>query len=104
MRLSASQFRETIGDPRAVAAAEAPPFDFWSYFDAIPAEDFDGRDCATGSVAYVWRMATTPFEHVLVASDDPGTFMVLVLDRVARAVHGHRLLDLPAEYGLPTIA
>ena len=44
-------------------------------------------------------MSPGAFEHVLVNSEDRNTFMVLVLDREARVVHGHRLLDLDCEYG-----
>lgn len=99
-RLTDAQFRQTIGGPRALADDEAAPFDMWSYFDAIPPADFAGRDCSAGSVRHVWRMTTTPFEHVLVDSDLPNVFMVLVLDRTRRIVHGHRLLDLDGEYGV----
>jgi len=40
------------------------------------------------------------FDHVLVNSEDRNVFMVVVLDREAGKVHGHRLLDLNREYGL----
>ena len=79
---------------------EAPPFDFWPYFDAIPNGDFEGFDCSPGEVTYVYRTSDERFEHILVNSTDRNVFMALVLDRAANAVLGHRLLNLPVLYGL----
>jgi hypothetical protein len=43
--LTAEQFKATM-EPRPVRVdpEEAPPFDFWPYFDAIPPADFAGFD------------------------------------------------------------
>lgn len=78
---------------------EAPPLDFWPYFDTIPASDFRGHDCSAGEVEYVWREPTGRFEHVLVKSKTPNVFMVIVLDIRNGTVFGHHLLDLNREYG-----
>lgn len=99
--LSREEYLATFGESRSrVAMDEAPPFDFWPYFDTIPAADFEGHDCSAGVVDNVWREAAGRYEHVLVNTQDRNVFMVLVLDRVAGAVHGHRLLELNKEYGL----
>jgi hypothetical protein len=99
--LSWQEFLETMGNGRAQdRSEEPPPFDFWPYFEAIPAADFKGHDCSAGAVDYVWRENSGRFEHVLVNSEDRNIFMVLVLDCDARVVYGHRLLDLNREYGL----
>lgn len=101
-RLSEADFLLTFGEPmtRVDDPGVAPPFDFWGYFQEIPESDFEGHDCSAGAVDYVWRDPTGRFEHVLVSSEDNNVFMVLVLDRRAQSVHGHRLLDLRREYGL----
>ena len=100
-RLSESDFQVTFAAPMQRLRGEAaPPFDFWPYFDAIPPADFEGYDCAAGRVTHVYRHPGGRYEHVLVDSSDPDVFMVLVLDRQARQVVGHRLLNLPALYGL----
>ena len=83
-----------------VGSGEEPPFDFWPYFEAIPAADFEGYDCSAGSVTYAWRHPDGRYEHVLINADDRDVFMVLVLGRHAKRVVGHRLLNLPALYGL----
>jgi len=101
--LSESEFQQTLGHPmRRLGAHEEPPFDFWPYFDAIPAEHFGAHDCSEGDVEWVYQEPTDRFQHVLVNSGDRNVFMVLVLDCTAGKVHGHRLLDLNKEYGLAT--
>jgi len=86
---------------RQVSPDESAPFEFWSYVDAIPAEDFQNHDCSAGSVQWVWRSGDGRYEHVLVDShDDADVFMAVVLDLHNQEVFGHRLLDMKAEYGL----
>lgn len=100
-RLSEDAFRATLAEPmRRVAPDSGRPFDFWPYFDAIPTEDFAGHDCSAGRVDHVFRHPDGVLEHVLVSSEHRDIFMVLVIDRRARRVVGHRLLDLPALYGM----
>ena len=100
-RLSESDFQATLAAPmERVRGKVAPPFDFWPYFDAIPVEDFEGYDCSAGQVTYVYQHPGGRYEHVLVDAADRDVFMVLVLDRQAREVIGHRLLNLPVLYGL----
>jgi hypothetical protein len=99
--LSETEFQNTFGAPMKRAAQDdEPPFEFWSYFEQIPSADFAGHDCSSGRVTYVYRDPSGRFEHVLVDSEARDVFMVLVLDRERHAVLGHRLLDLPALYGL----
>ncbi len=100
-RLSKAEFEALFASSMQQAdPEEAPPFDFWPYFDRIPAVDFEGFDCSPGHVTHVYRDSTGRYEHVLLDSDDGDVFMVLVLDRGARQVVGHHLLDLPRLYGL----
>lgn len=100
-KLSAEEFAETFGESRRPAGeGDAPPFDFWPYFDAIPKADFEGHDCSGGVIQHVWIISPTRFQHVLVNSESENIFMVLVLDVKSGAVFGHRLLDLNKEYGV----
>ncbi len=99
MKLSESEFKATAGKPmRRLGPESEPPVDFWPYFEAIPQEDFEGRDCGEGSVTYVWEHPEGRFQHVLVDSKDKNVFMALVLDVRARKVLGHHLLDLGRVY------
>lgn len=59
--LSHDAYLATMGDARRqLGVDEGPPFDFWPYFEGIPADDFEGHDCSAGSVEYVWRMSPQP--------------------------------------------
>ena len=101
--LSEQQFKATFAEPMERLCNEVqPPFDFWPYFETIPAKDFRGLDCSDGAVDCVYRDTTGRYQHVLVNSDDENVFMVVVLDTSQGAVLGHRLLDLNKEYGLRT--
>jgi hypothetical protein len=78
----------------------SPPFDFWPYVDSIEPEAYRGFDCSRGTVEYAYRNAQGTFEHVLLDSNDPDVFMVVVLDLTSNSVLGHYLLNLKVEYGL----
>jgi hypothetical protein len=100
-RLSAEEYGETFKSPmRRLGPDAEPAFDFWPYFDAIPADDFDGHDCSAGKVHWVYAHPSGRYEHVLISSENRDIFMVLVLDLEAKLVLGHHLLDLPRLYGL----
>jgi hypothetical protein len=100
-QLSQSEFLATFREPmRRLSRDEEPPFEFWSYFESIPAAHFEGHDCSAGTVTYAWEDASGRFQHVLVNTEDKNVFMVLVLDISSGDVLGHRLLDHNREYGL----
>jgi len=86
--------------PRAVAAEERPPFDFWSYFDSLPRAEWEGHDFSAGGVSDAYVMPGERWEHVLVSSEDKNVKLVLVLDLELNEVLGHYVLDLNKMYGL----
>lgn len=101
--LSDEKYRQTFDAPMTrVTSEDAPPFNFWLYFEQIPSADFAGRDFSAGNVTYVYRDASGRYEHVLVDSDHRDIFMALVLDRQNLTVVGHRLLHLPGLYEATT--
>ncbi len=99
--LTAAEFQGTFTAPmqRVTLDGASSPVAFWTYFDAIPPVHFAGRACAGQSVSHPWAEASGRFQHILVATDEPNVFVVLVLDLRECVVHGHRLLDLDREYG-----
>jgi len=100
--LSDTEFRETFREPiRRISSAVAPPFEFWNYFEHLREADFRGHECIDETVTYVYESGGGKYQHVLVNTDAPNTFMVLVLDLVKQEVYGHCLLDLGHEYDLP---
>ena len=85
---------------RPVEEVEQLPPDFWEYVDRISGADLGGYDLGNGDIAMAYRDPTRRYDHVLLRSDDPDVFLVVVIDRDGPTLHGHFLLDLPHVYGL----
>ena len=100
--MSDTEWLAEMALPKRAVAGGAPAFDFWSYFDDIPVEDFEAFDCSDGVVSNAYRALDGSCEHVLVRAATPNVFMVLVLDLRERIVRGHRLLNLNEHYGQPS--
>ena len=80
-RLTEAEFKSTMRPmARRIGLDERPPFDFWTYFDAIPNGDWAGHDFSAGTVSFAYEMTGTDWEHVLVESTDRNVNTVLVLD------------------------
>ncbi len=75
-------------DPR-----RTPPFDYWADFEKIPQEDFEGHDFSARVVDQVYQTSGGRYQHVLVRSEEPGVFLVLVLTLSERVVFGYRLIN-----------
>ncbi len=91
-KLTQEEFKATINDPYALDDGN-PIFDFWSYVDNIPEEDYEGHDCSEGNVYNVYRMNGNDIEHVLILSKTENVFMGIVNDLGKKEVVGHCLLD-----------
>jgi hypothetical protein len=70
-----------VGRMRDVTDDAAPVTDIWPYVAAIPHEDLGGRRYQTEVVEVVYYLA-------------------VVVDRGAKAVFGHHILNLNEKYGL----
>ncbi len=100
-KMTEDEYKATMAPhPVEVGDDEAPPFDFWPYFDAIDPADFGGHDFSEGDVSHAWSMPGGPYQHVLIRCEEPNVFLVLVLDLDEESVTGHHLLDLNTLYGL----
>ena len=98
--LDEATFKTTFVKPiERLGEDAAPTFDFWPYFDAIPAADFNSHDCSAGQVDLVYRMADR-YDHVMINSDTKNVFMAIVLDLSDASVVGHRLMNFNELYGL----
>ena len=100
--LDEATFKGTFIKPiERLGEDSAPTIDFWPYFEAIPAADFDGHDCSAGQVDWVYRMANR-YDHVMVNSNTKNVFMAIVLDLPDASVVGHQLMNFNELYGLET--
>jgi hypothetical protein len=87
------------GPMRRVPADEEPPFDFWPYVAIIPEEHFEGHDFSGGRVEWVYEDAAGRYQLVHIDGERKNVYLVIVLDKEQRRVHGHLVLDLNKEYG-----
>lgn len=97
--LSEAEFLATMDEPRPVDLSQGVPFDFWPYVDSLP-PDVDGYIVEREEVTASSVMRSGHWQHVLLATDMPNVFVVLVLDLREQAVLGHRLLNLNVLYGV----
>lgn len=98
--LTRDAFLATMGQDRtALGPEELPPFDFWPYVEGIPASHLGGFDFSSGRVPHVWATDRGQWQHVLISSNEPNVFLVVVLRTRPPGVHGHHLLDLNELYG-----
>nr|WMC98874.1 hypothetical protein RAR13_09330 [Aminobacter aminovorans] len=97
--LTESEFLDcSRGSMSDVTSAQQPVADVWPYVDLL-----DPRSVgvlAIRDVEYVYRDASQRYDHVVIATDTADIFLVVIVDRRAKRVLGHRLLDLLVEYGL----
>ncbi|KQQ14260.1 hypothetical protein ASF53_10605 [Methylobacterium sp. Leaf123] len=96
--LSKDEFLACFADPmRDVTAIAEQVLDIWPYVDSVVLPM--GEVTEVHDVAYVYRDGRGRFDQVLVGTDASEVFLVVVIDLETRAIHGHRWLDLQAEYG-----
>ena len=99
--LSEAEYLATMGARREpLRPEEAAPVDLGVYVRAIDARDLRGHDFSGLGIASAYAIDGGAWRHVLVSSEMPNVYLVLVLDGQANAVYGHRVLDLNERYGL----
>ena len=74
--------------------------DIWEYTEAVLANEFSGRDTQDWSVAHVYRDGSNAWQHVLISTDVPDAFIVIVVGVAKRELLGHHFLNLRQKFGL----
>ena len=99
--LSAAEFAACFDEPMVDVTDDEDAdldIDIWPYVDALdPAtygvESFDDVD-------RVYQDARGRYDQIIIETDRPDIFLVVVVDVRSQSIFGHRLLDLNVEYGL----
>lgn len=96
--LSQQEFDACFAAPmRDVTSTADPQADIWPYVDGL---DLDTLGIpSVGDVHHVYRDGLDRFDQVLIGTGCFNTFLVVVVDRGLKAVHGHRLLEVGKIYG-----
>jgi hypothetical protein len=71
----------------------------WPYVDLLGPDPYgtDGND-----VECVYRSADGRWDHVLIPSNVPPTYLVIVVDVPRNVILGHHVLTLNDQYGVPS--
>jgi hypothetical protein len=75
--------------------------DIWPYVHAVPSDDLEDHVIYEPFVDGVYRTEDDRFDHVMVMTKTKNVYLVVVVDLASDSFHGHWLLDLNREYGLP---
>lgn len=73
--------------------------EIWSYIARVPEADLGGAAIIPDAVDFIYRNGDCEHDHVLVRTDRPATYLIVVVDLVARTIFGHRLMDFEYEFG-----
>ncbi len=99
--LPEERFLETFSPPMQDVTKSAEEIvDIWEYTEAVLASEFSGRDTQDWNVAYVYRNSSNAWQHVLISTDVPDAFVVIVIEVAKRGILGHHFLNLRQKYGL----
>lgn len=95
--LSKDEFLACFSEPMEdVTASAEEAVDIWPYVDLIYLASEGITDIE--EVAQVYRDAEGRYDQILLTTNKEETLVVVVVDRKAKAVFGHHVLDLGAEY------
>lgn len=101
-RLTEGEFRATMTPKMSeVRATATDVLDVWPYVRSVPPADLEGHSIYDPFVDGVYRTEDGRFDHVLVMTRTGNVYLVFLIDLADDSFHGHRLLDLNREYGLP---
>lgn len=73
--------------------------EMWSYIAHVPDADLGGAAIILDAVDFIYRNGACAHDYVLVRTDRPATYLIVVVDLIGQTILGHRLVDFEYEYG-----
>jgi hypothetical protein len=99
--LTPQQFKGTMNNMVDVTETAEAIVDIWPYVEVLVKKDIVHKYVFENQlIESVSRNDTCTYEHVLLPTAEPDTFIVIVIDLIRQAIFGHFKLDLKKEYGL----
>lgn len=101
-QLTETEFKNTFGNKMIdVTQTAESVVDIWNYVEELVKQKMvDNYVYENNLVETVYRNDTSTFEHILLPTNDPNAFIILVVDLVSETIFGHTKLDLNQKYGL----
>jgi len=99
--LTEELFRATFGDEMLdVTESIESTVDIWEYVGELYVEEVVSEYVVANElVEKVYRNNTSTFDHVLLPTENPNIYLVIIVDLVNENVLGHYWLDMGKEYG-----
>lgn len=100
--LTQDQFRSTMTEKMMdVTNSAEPVIDIWSYVEILVSQNTVVEFVFNNHlVDSVFRNLGNTFDHILLPTDRPDIFIVIIVDLIGKQIIGHYRLDLDKEYGL----
>ena len=100
--LTHEQYLATMGtQPQRLEPADAATVEVNEFVASVPAADLQGHPVDTHTATDALDTVEDQWRHVLFAGTTPNVYLVVVLQGTPPVLHGHYLLDLNEQYGLP---
>ena len=99
--LSAAEFNACFDEPMLDVTDDEDAggdLDIWPYVDALDPARYGVEQFL--DVDRVYQDAQGRYDQIVIETDRPDIFLVVVVDVRSNTIFGHRLLDLNVEYGL----
>ncbi|MDJ0977869.1 MAG: hypothetical protein QNI87_04975 [Erythrobacter sp.] len=98
-RLPKEEYLATFSYPMEDVTETAEELlDIWPYVDAIKLDELGIEKL--NDVHYVYRQPEGHYEHVLIGTSRFNSLLAIVIDRKARTILGHHLVDLNKEFNV----
>ena len=100
-RLTDTEFEATFVPPmRNVTETAQELAKVWPYAEAAMARDFPGAHTCNWDTEYVYEDANAKWQHVLINTEMPNAYLVVVVEIATKSILGHHFLNLNQKYGL----
>jgi hypothetical protein len=101
--ISEAAFKKTCeGGMNDITTSEIDdPVDIWEYVqELVTAKIIASSVLENQVVEKVYRNQTASYDHILLPTEKPHIFLVIIVDLKEHKVFGHSLLDLEEKYGV----
>ena len=95
--LSEDEYLATFLPPMVDVSTTAEPIvDAWAYADPVIEAQWHSCEAWDWIVSAVWETRDGAWQHLYIPVPQDETYLLLVVDKPARRIHGHFVLDLRA--------
>jgi hypothetical protein len=99
--LTEKEFRSTFGNQMLdITETIESTVDIWEYVGELYVDEVVSEYVVANElVEKVYRNDSSTFDHVLLPTENPNVFLVIIVDLLNETVLGHFALDMEQKYG-----